>query len=481
MAPSELKELKDQLEDLLDKGFIHPNVSPWGAPVLFVKKKDGSLRLCIDYRQLNKVTVKNKYGHYEFLVMSFGLTNAPAAFMDLMNRVFKPYLDKLMVVFIDDMLINSRSREEHEQHLKIMLQTLREHQLYANFSKCEFWLESVAFLGHVVSKDGVQVNPKKVEHGKVIAYASRQLKRHEQNYPLHDLQMVAIVFALKIWRHYLYGKCGGRCLRSKINGELAHISTDRRLLIKEMHSLGDMGVHLEVSEANALLAHFRVRHILMDWIKEAQSKDEFVAKALENLQGRKGKMFTKGTDGVLRYGTKLYVPASDGLRREIFEEAHMAAYVVHPGATKMYQDLREVEDHVFFKVSPTKRVMRFGKKEKLSPRYIGPFEILERVRAIAYRLALPPDLSNIHPMFHVSMLRKYKLNPSHVIRYETIQLKDDLTYKEQSVAILDQQVKKLRSKDVASVKVLWRNQTNKEVMWDTEDEIGTKYPHLFNV
>ncbi|WRX29424.1 Reverse transcriptase domain - like 10 [Theobroma cacao] len=209
MAPVELKELKDQLEDLLDKGFIRPSVSPWGAPVLFVKKKDGSLRLCIDYRQLNKVKVKNKYplpridylfdqlegaqcfskldlrsgyhqlrirnedisktvfrtryGHYEFLVMSFGLTNAPAAFMDLMNRVFKPYLDKFVVVFIDDILIYSKSREEHEQHLKIVLQILREHQLYAKFSKCEFWLESVAFLRHVVSKDGKQVDSKKIE------------------------------------------------------------------------------------------------------------------------------------------------------------------------------------------------------------------------------------------------------------------------------------------------------------------------------
>ncbi|WRX23202.1 Reverse transcriptase domain - like 10 [Theobroma cacao] len=177
--------------------------------MLFVKKKDGSHRLCIDYRQLNKVTVKNKYpfptiddlldqlqgaqcfskidlrfryhqlriqnkdipktafriryGHYEFLVMSFRLTNASAAFMDLMNRVFKPYLDKFVVVFTDDILIYSKSREEHEQYLKIVLQTLREHRLYAEFSKCEFWLESVAFLGHVVSKDGVQVDPKKVE------------------------------------------------------------------------------------------------------------------------------------------------------------------------------------------------------------------------------------------------------------------------------------------------------------------------------
>ena len=349
MAPAELRELKEQLQDLLDKKFIRPSVSPWGAPVLFVKKKDGSLRLCIDYRQLNRVTIRNRYplpriddlfdqlqgaqffskidlrsgyhqlrirkedipktafrtryGHYEFLVMSFGLTNAPAAFMDLMNRVFKQFIDQFVIVFIDDILIYSKSREEHEQHLRSVLQTLREHQLYGKFSKSEFWLERVAFLGHVVSRNGIEVDPQKIEavkqwlrptsvteirsflglagyyrrfvenfsrisapltkltqknvkfqwseaceksflelkqrlttapvlavpsgsggytvycdasrvglgcvlmqNGKVIAYASRQLKKHEQNYPTHDLEMAAVVFALKIWRHYLYGE-----------------------------------------------------------------------------------------------------------------------------------------------------------------------------------------------------------------------------------------------------------------------------------
>ncbi|KAL8124997.1 hypothetical protein AgCh_012612 [Apium graveolens] len=171
LAPVEMKELADQLQDLLDKGMIRPSVSPWGALVLFVKKKDGSMRLCIDYRELNKLTIKNKYplpriddlfdqlkdatcfskidlrtgyhqlkikpedipktafrtryGHYEFLVMSFGLTNAPAAFMDLMNRVFKKYLDECVIVFIDDILIYSRSEEEHAEHLRIVLEILR--------------------------------------------------------------------------------------------------------------------------------------------------------------------------------------------------------------------------------------------------------------------------------------------------------------------------------------------------------------------
>ncbi|KAL4014605.1 hypothetical protein IC575_026814 [Cucumis melo] len=347
MAPAELKELKVQLQELLDKGFIRPSVSPWGVPVLFVKKKDGSMRLCIDYRELNKVTVKNRYplpriddlfdrfcgatvfskidlrsgyhqlrikdgdipktafrsryGHYEFIVMSFGLTNAPAVFMDLMNRVFREFLDTFVIVFIDDILIYSKTEAEHEEHLRMVLQTLRDNKLYAKFSKCEFWLKQVSFLGHVVSKAGVSVDPAKIEavtgwtrpstvsevrsflglagyyrrfvenfsriatpltqltrkgapfvwskacedsrnlkwlvtapvltvpdgsgsfviysdaskkglgcvlmqQGKVVAYASRQLKSHEQNYPTHDLELAAVVFALKIWRHYLYGE-----------------------------------------------------------------------------------------------------------------------------------------------------------------------------------------------------------------------------------------------------------------------------------
>ena len=184
MAPAELKELKLQLQELLDKGFIRSSVSPWGAPMIFVKKKDDSMRLCMDYRELNKVTIKNnyplpriddlfdqlqgavvfskidlrsgyhqlrikesdisktafrtRYGHYEFRVMSFGLTNAPAAFMGLMNKVFREFLDSFVIVFIDDILVYSKTREQHEEHLRKVLTTLRTNKLLAKFSKCEF-------------------------------------------------------------------------------------------------------------------------------------------------------------------------------------------------------------------------------------------------------------------------------------------------------------------------------------------------------
>jgi hypothetical protein len=208
MTTLELAELKEHVKELLEKGFIRPSSSPWGAPVIFVPKKDGTQWLCMDYRALNEVTVKNKYplpriddlfdqlrgvcvfskidlrsgyhqlkirecdipktafisryGLYEYTVMSFGLTNAPTYFMYLMNKVFMEYLDKFVVVFIDDILVYSRSEEEHEEHLCLALQKLRENRLYGKLSKCEFWMKQVAFLGHVISKGCISVDPSKV-------------------------------------------------------------------------------------------------------------------------------------------------------------------------------------------------------------------------------------------------------------------------------------------------------------------------------
>ncbi|XP_052730515.1 uncharacterized protein LOC108324528 [Vigna angularis] len=272
MSPAELTELKKQIEDLMDKKFIRPSASPWGAPI----------DLCSGYHQIRvkegdvqKTAFRSRYGHYEYIVMSFGVTNAPAIFMDYMNRIFRPYLDKFVVVFIDDILVYSKSCEKHEEHLRVVLSVLREKELYAKLSKCEFWMKKVQFLGHVVSAGGISVDPAKVravlewesshsvteltrkdhpfawtdrcessfqelkrkltstpvlvipgtakpfevycdashqglscvlmQERRAVAYASRQLKIHEKNYPTHDLELAVVVFALKIWRHYLYG------------------------------------------------------------------------------------------------------------------------------------------------------------------------------------------------------------------------------------------------------------------------------------
>ena len=138
-----------------------------------------------------------------------------------------------------------------------------------------------------------------------------------------------------------------------------------------------------------------------------------------------------------------------------------------------------VGDKVFLKVAPMKGIMRFGKKGKLSPRYVGPFEILDRVGDVAYRLALPLSLSNVHNVFHVSMLRRYIPNPSHVLSYEPLELSQDVSYDEQPVDILDRKEKELRNKKIPLVKVLWRNHEVEEATWEREEEMKMKYPHLF--
>jgi hypothetical protein len=209
MAPVEHEEVKKTIDELLAKGYIRRSFSPWAFPVLLVEKKDGAKRMCVDCRDLNTVTIKNKhplpriedlfyqlqgacvflkidlcsgyhqlkihpedipktaftykYGLYEYTVMSFGLTNAPAFFMHLMNKVFMYYLDTFVVIFIDDILVYSKLEAEHEKHLKLVLQRLREHKLYAKLNKCEFWIDEVPFLGHIISKGGIAVDPSKVK------------------------------------------------------------------------------------------------------------------------------------------------------------------------------------------------------------------------------------------------------------------------------------------------------------------------------
>ncbi|GKE59208.1 putative reverse transcriptase domain-containing protein, partial [Tanacetum coccineum] len=256
LAPSEMKELLDQLQELSDKGFIRPSSSPWGASVLindlFDQLQGSNVYSKIDFRSgyhqlrvreedILKTAFRNRYGHYEFQVMPFGLTNAPTVFRDLMNRVCKPYLDKFVIVFIDDILIYSKNKKEHEEHLKSILELLKKEELYAKFSKCEFWLPKVQILRHMIDSQGIHVDPAKIEcikywaspktpmeirqflglasapilalpegsedfiiycdasikglgavlmqREKAIAYASRQLKIHEKNYTTHDLEL----------------------------------------------------------------------------------------------------------------------------------------------------------------------------------------------------------------------------------------------------------------------------------------------------
>ncbi|KAD2393409.1 hypothetical protein E3N88_40386 [Mikania micrantha] len=424
LAPIEMQELSNKLQELLDKGFIRPSFSSWGAPILFVKKKDGSFHMCIDYRELNKMTIKNRYplpriddlfeqlqglqdtiGHYEFLVMPFGLTNAPAVFMDLMNRVCKSYLDKFVIVFIDDILIYYKNQEEHAEHLRLVLELMKTEQLYAKFSKCDFWIREVQFLGHVeapktptevrqflglagyyrrfiegfskITESLISLTHKDkkfewgeeqefafnllkhklcsapilsllegcedfvvycdaskqglgcvlMQHEKVIAYASRQLKVHEKNYTTHDLELGAVVLALKIWRHYLWVELiGDYDCAIKYHLGKANVVADalsQKETTKHVRAL-QLTIHLELPN--------QIRTAQQEALKTENLTHEFLRGADKQLEVK--------TDGAYYLMDRIWIPHYEGLRNVVMEEAHKSRYSVHPGSDKMYHDLK---------------------------------------------------------------------------------------------------------------------------------------------
>ncbi|GJV83722.1 putative nucleotidyltransferase, ribonuclease H [Tanacetum coccineum] len=371
MAPIELKELKDQLQELLERGFIRPSVSPWGCTVLVVKKKDVMRR---KEQDISKTAFRTRYGHYEFLVMPFGLTNAPAVFMDLMNRI------------------------------------LRQEKLYAKFSKCEFWLSKVAFLGHIVSAEGITMDPAKVEaitkwprpgekfvwneereksfeelkqrlvsspiltlpsgsglgcvlmqHGKVIAYASRQLKPYEVNYSTHDLELAAyaVIFALRKFGDIIFlasalvlelliGLSTPNILvpsglkanvvadaLSRKSGMIAGIKVEEGII----RDLERLDIELCVRGQSGFWASLRVEPNLISQIKTAQKDDGEIWAIIQNIDQQTE--FRVDDDGILWQGTKLCVPEDPTLREALMTEAHSSPFSIHPGSTKMYHDLKQ--------------------------------------------------------------------------------------------------------------------------------------------
>ncbi|GJW64245.1 putative reverse transcriptase domain-containing protein [Tanacetum coccineum] len=616
LAPSEMRELSVQLQELLEKGFIHPSSSPWGAPVLFVKKKDGSFRMCIDYRELNKLTVKNRYplprindlfdqlqgsSVYSKIDLRSGYHQLRIKEEDIPITAFRTryghFEFQFVIVFIDDILVYSKDEEEYEKHLKIILELLKKERLYAKFSKCDFWLDSIQFLGHVIDRSGVHVDPTKIkaikswatptmpteldkkdkkyewekeekeafqtlkqklcsapilalpegtkdfmvyynaslkgygavlmQREKVIAYASRQLKVHEENYTTHDLELGAADFALRLWRHYLYGT--NRKERNKPFGVRALMMTVHNDLPKQ------------IREAQ----------------EEAMKRENV---KVENLGRLIKQIFEFCPDRTRCFGNRVWLPRFGGLRNLVMHESHKSKYPIHLESKKKYQDLKplylwpnmkadiatyealgtnldistayhpqtdgqsersiqtledmlracvidfgsswnrhlplsevgdsqltapelihdtpekivhiknrlltarsrqkgyadrrtkplefEVGDMVLLKVSPWKGAVCFGKHEKLSPRYIGPFKILARVCPIAYTLELPEELKGIHSMFHVLNLKKCLAEGDVFVLIDEIQLDDKLHMIKEPVEVVDREVKRLKQNKV---------------------------------
>ncbi|XP_022843391.1 uncharacterized protein LOC111366944 [Olea europaea var. sylvestris] len=362
MAPAELKELKVQLQGLVDKSFITPSISPWRAPISFVKKKDGTMRLCIDYRQLNKATICNKYPLPRiddlFDQLRGAAVDQRTSSIYGYDESLRSYLGKFVIVFIDDILVYSRDHDEHREHLRIILQTLRGEQLYAKFSKCEFWLDKVVFWD--------------------MSYQQREfmLTRKKQRLCVAD--------------------------DSKLKGEI----------LEEAHSLAYAMHSDRLTKTTRFLP-----------IKVTYSLDKLAKIYVDEI--------------ISLYGTPVSIVSDRDFRF----------------TSKFWHSLQKAIG-----------VIRFGKPGKLSPRHISPYEIVERIGLVAYRLALTTELSRIHDVFHVSMLRKYISDPSHVLESQPVKLQENLTYKEESVQILDRKEHALRSKTIPLVKVLRRNHTVEEAI-----------------
>nr|GEV48265.1 putative reverse transcriptase domain-containing protein [Tanacetum cinerariifolium] len=442
LAPSGMKELSDQLKELADKGFIRPSSSPWGALFLFVKKKDGSFRM-VREEDILKTAFRTRYGHYEFQVMPFGLTNAPAVFMDLMNRI--------------------------------------------------------KGLGAVL-----------MQREKVIAYGSRKLKFHEKNYTTHDLELGAVVFALKIWRHYLYET---KCTVFTDHKSLQHILDQKELNMRQCHWLEllsdyDCEIRYHPGKANVvadalsqkerikpLRVHALVMTIGLDlprqileaqteamkpknlksedvgarlYLKEVVTRRRIPVSIICDRDPRFTSKFWKAFQKAM--GTQLDMNFGNGWERHLplvefsYNNSYHASIKAAPfkalydstkkqriqaarDRQKSYANVRckplefQVGDRVMLKVSPWKRVVCFGKRGKLNPRYIGPFKLLAKIGTFAYRLELCEQLIRVHSTFHMSNLKKCLSDEPLAISLDEVYIEDKLRFVKEPVEVMDREVK----------------------------------------
>nr|GEX08533.1 putative reverse transcriptase domain-containing protein [Tanacetum cinerariifolium] len=573
---------------------------------------------------------RTRYGHYEFRVMPFSLTNAPAVFMDLMNRVCKPYLDKFVIIFIDDILIYSKDKEEHEEHLKTILELLKREQLEgvhvdpAKIAAIKNWAtpttptEVRQFLGlagyyrrfiegfSLISKPLTKLTQKNkkfeweteaekafqtlkqklycvpilalpkgsddlvvycdaslrgfravlMQREKVIAYASRQLRTHEENYTTHDLELGAMVFSLRQrkWIELLSdydceicyhpGKANvvadalSRKEREPIRVKALVMTVHPNLheqirnaqyealekenveaenlgrLIKpifEIYPDGTRGSYLEMGENNYGFHYGLPRTLSGDskftsrfWrsLQEALGTRLDMSTAYHPEMDGQSERAIQTLEDMLRacvidfgalYGRKCRSPVcwsevGDSqltgleLTRETNEKIVQIKnrLLTARSRQKSYADVRRrplefnVGDKVMLKVSPWKGVIRFERRGKLSPRFIGPFRIIERIGPVAYKLELPRELQGIHNTFHVSNLKKCLSEESLSIPLNEVQLDDKLHFIEEPAEMMDREVKRLKQSRIPIVKVRWNSHRGPEYTWEREDQMKSK-------
>ncbi|KAJ9565618.1 hypothetical protein OSB04_001584 [Centaurea solstitialis] len=705
LAPPELQELSSQLQELSEEGFIRPSSSPWGALILFVKKKDGCHRMCIDYQELNKVTIKNRYplpriddlfdllqgaawfskidlrsgyhqlkvkeadvhktafrtmyGHYEFLVIPFGLTNAPTAFMDLMNRVYRPMLDTSVIVFIDDILIYSKTKEEHATHLRGVLEldpakieavmnwevpktpteirsflglagyyrgfiqdfsriavpltrltkkrepyvwglehqaafeTLRQRLCEAPVltllkgvedMRCivthHTWLRLEIFSGSAEPEYAVEAMPRRGEGLRLQdtlppGQGERGGARKTLLEEAHKSRFFVHPGATKMYRDLRtdYWWLG---MKREVARNVESCLTCLKVKVEHQRPHGKMQP-LEIPE-------WKWENIIMDlitklpktpwkfyaiWVivdrltksahflafRESFTSEQLAELYVKEVVRRHGVPVSIISDRDTRFtwrfwerfhtdmGTRLHFstachPQTDGQSECIIQtlEDMLRACVLDFGGSwdtylplvefsyknsyhssigmppyemlygrrcrtpicwgerlrtaqsrkKSYADRRrsdlefQVGDCVLLKVSPWKGVIRFRKRGKLRPRYIGLFTVLARVGKVAYRLELLDVLGQIHDKFHVSQLRKFLTDESAHVPLDDIQVDESLNYIERPVAVLERKVERLRNKEIGIVKVQWQHRKGSEWTWEPEAEMRERYPELFS-
>nr|GEU36398.1 hypothetical protein [Tanacetum cinerariifolium] len=483
--------------------------------------KDGSFRMCIDHRELNELTVKKRYplprindlfdelrgacpflkidcyhqlrvhedailktafrmryGHFESTGMPFGLTNALAVFIDLINRVCKPYLDKFVIVFIYDILIYSKTKEEHKVYLKLVLESLRKEKLYAKFSKFEFWLEKVHFLGYVVNHNVFTMIVSYYDKVNVVSDVLTKKKRVKSR-RVRGMILVAQNEAFK-QENILIERLHGLDQQMEIKGDESLYFMDRIWVLLVGRVMDEAHASRNLVHPRADKTYYNLKD--MYW-KPRVEKDiaTYVSNSWICLKG-------EGCNVAYSMGRDWEISLT-GL--ELVQETTNKVMLVkeNPKATrdrqKSYVDygrkplVFEVGDRVLLKVMPWKGVVHFGKKGKLEPRYVGPFEILERIGLVAYRLRLHEELNSVHDTFHVSNMKNCMEDANLQVPLHEIKVDKTLRFVEEPVGIMDPEIKKLKRRKIALVKVRWNLKCGLEFTWEHEDHMRIKYPQLF--